>query len=394
MLPITVAYLAIFVAGAIAWHNAALAVGVVAIVVYLAALLVARASLARPERAALITGSGLLAMTAIAAFAVHFQSAAFTLITIAAVVVVIPHLERRPLIVFAAVALVISVLVVVLGVLEPILAQPPTWFTTAVRVSSIFAASCLVIVMLAADHQRMRTLVRESEDSARAAQRARAATEGFLVSAAHQLRTPVSTLLLQSESLLEQQGADAASPRLERLVRASRRLRALVDAMLDVSRITSDTLSLERRTVDVAALVRDVVTAHAALAQDAGVALACEIVDTAEVQGDQRRLELVATQLIENAIRMGRGQPARIEVRVERADVVVAITDGGEGLDAAVRERIFEREATLTSDHDGGPGLGLWLVHELSQAMGGSVVARPGNGHGTCFELRLPRSGA
>ena len=390
MLPIAVAYLAIFVAGAIAWHNAALAVGSIAIVVYLVALIVARALLRRPARAALITGSGLLAMIAIAAFEVHFQTAAFPLIAIAAVVVVIPHLERRALMWFALAALAISVLVVVLGVLEPAFTQPPAWFATLVRVSSIFAASCLVIVMLAADHQHMRTLVRDSDDSASAARRARAATEGFLVFAAHQFRTPVSTLLLQSESLLEQQGTGAGRGRIERLVRASKRLRVLVDAMLDVSRITSGTLSLERRSVDMAALVRDVVALHASLSKDAGVELACEIVETAEVEGDPRRLELVVAQLIENALRLGPGQPARIEVRRDGADVVVAITDGGDGLDAAQRARIFDREATLTSDHDGGPGLGLWLVFELSRAMGGSVSVRPGATRGTCFELRLP----
>ncbi|HUS28350.1 MAG TPA: HAMP domain-containing sensor histidine kinase [Kofleriaceae bacterium] len=401
MIPIAVAYLAVFVVAAIVWRSVALGVGSAAIVVYLAALGGARVSLARGEveRAALLTGGGLLAMIGIAVFAVHFQYPAFALIAIAAVVVVLPHVERRVLWWFAGTAIAAVVIVTTVGALPPAFEQPPLWFREIVLLSSLFAASCLIILMLAADHRRMRGLVRESTELAGVAQRQRDATDAFLIAASHQFRTPVSTLLLQSESLLRGAPDDASKRRLERLMRSADRLHLLVDTMLDVSRITSGSLQLERTVVDVAALVRAVAaTQQAGHASDARVEVLIvddggESAEELHVEADARRLELMTSHLIENAVRLGKGAPARIEVRRDARDVLIAITDGGKLLDVSTRERIFDREALQSpqAEHDGGPAVGLWLVRELSRAMGGEVSANEGANGGTRFEVRLPR---
>jgi signal transduction histidine kinase len=401
MIPIAIAYFALFAIAAIAWRNAALAVGGAAIVVYLMALGTARRSLAHGhvERAALLTGGGLLAMIGIAVVAVHFQYPAFTLIAIAAVVVVLPHVRRTTLWWFAGIAIAVIVVVTTVGALPPALEQPPLWFRELVLLSSLFAASCLIILMLAADHRRMRGLVRESNDLAAIAKRQRDATDAFLLAASHQFRTPVSTLLLQSESLLRTSKDEATRPRLQRLMRSADRLHMLVDTMLDVSRITSGSLKLDRTVVDVSALVRSVAVAQAAHANDAGVELIVDTpaaggsVDDVEVEADARRLELMTSHLIENAVRLGKGAPARIEVRRDATDVLIAITDGGRLLDVSTRDRIFDRDAvqSLEAERDGGPAVGLWLVRELSRAMGGEVCAVAGANGGTRFEVRLPR---
>lgn len=399
MLPIAVAYLAVFVVAALAWRNVALGVGSVAIVLYIGALVAARRELSRGrvERAALLTGSGLLAMIGTAAPAVHFQYPAFVLMSIAAVVVVLPHVDSRTLRWFAAAALGVGAAVMVVGALQPSFTQPPRWFCLLVLLTSTFAAAALIVVMLAADHRRIRGLLDETAELADVAHRQRIATDAFLVAASHQFRTPVSTLLLQSESLLRNASDDASKNRSLRLVRSAERLHLLVDTMLDVSRITSGSLRLDTTVVDVAALVREVAEMHAAHAGDAGVELIVNAPDSAvETATDARRLELVTSHLIDNAVRLGPGAPARIEVFHDAADVLIAITDGGARLDAAARERIFERTtvATAAGERDGGAGLGLWLVRELSQAMGGQVAVRAGDEGGTRFEVRLPRRDA
>jgi signal transduction histidine kinase len=399
MIPIAIAYLAMFVAGAIVWRNAALAVGSVSIVVYVAALAAARHSLAyaRVDRAALFTGGGLLAMIAIAVAAVHFQFPAFVLIAIAAVVVVLPHVRRTELRWFAGAAIATILVVSVAGALPPAFEQPPTWFCELVLVSSLFAASSLIILMLAADHRRMRGLVRESNDLADIAKRQRDATDAFLIAASHQFRTPVSTLLLQSESLLRTTSDETSRAKLQRLARSADRLHLLVDTMLDVSRITSGSLQLDRTVVDVAELVRSVAAAQAAHARDAGVELIVDAPSTGEhVEADPRRIELVTSHLIENAVRLGKGAPARIEVRRDATDVLIAITDGGTVLDVSMRQRVFDRDgaASPQAERDGGPAVGLWLVRELSRAMGGDVSANEGANGGTRFVVRLPRSRA
>jgi len=165
--------------------------------------------------------------------------------------------------------------------------------------------------------------------------------------------------------------------------------------MLDVSRITSGSLKLDRSIVDVAALVRSVADAQAAHASDAGVDLIVDTppTDPPSVEADARRIELMTSHLIENAVRLGKGAPARIEVRSDASDVIIAVTDGGKLLDAATRARMFDRDAVQSaqSERDGGPAVGLWLVRELSRAMGGDVSVNAPTAGGTRFEVRLPR---
>lgn len=397
MLPISIAYEAVFAGMALAIDSRALLGGAAAIVPYVGALLVARRDLAagKVPRAALVTGAGLLVMIAIGAVFVQFQLPALILIGVAAIVVVMPHVERTTVLQFAAVALVVLIeVVVVAGLLPPVLPQPPAWFRDLVLVSSVLAAAVLVVLMLTADHERMRALVVASKRSAKAARIARDATEAFLLAAAHQLRTPISTVLLQAETMLQKAGDGPDARRLERLVRQAKRLRHVVDEMLDVSRAGTGLLQLDRQPLDVSALIRDVAQMHAHDAQDARVELLIDVPEQLTVHGDADRLALVASNLLDNAIKYGAGKPARVMLREDATGIVLTVSDGGAGIAPEDRERCFERATRAPSAADGGLGVGLWLVRELSHAMGGRVEARAGTDAGATFVVHLPRGEA
>ena len=395
MIPIAVAFAAVYVAGALVWNCLGLLGGASAVAVFIVSLAVARVRIARGQlaSAAVLTGRGMLAMLAIGALFVPWQFPALALIAIAAVVVVIPHVDRRALTQFSAIAVVVTMEIIAVALLvPPIAAGPPTWFQDLVLASAVFAAATLIVIMLAVDHERMRALLTAAEENATAARDARAATDHFLISAAHQFRTPMSTLLLQSETLTRSPAVDERMrQRLARLIRASRRLQLLMDSVLDISRVSSGTLAIQRTQLDVSAIVREVASFHAPVASDGGVELRVEADDATPALADPARVALIVSSLLERAIAVGGGQPAHVAVRTDATDIVVTVTDGGPSLPAGIRERVFERGG---DDGSGDLGTGLWLVRELSRAMGGSVAMQPapGAGTGTAFVVRLPRS--
>lgn len=398
MIPIAVAFAAVYVIGGIVWNTPGLLGGAFAVIVYVVSLAVARARIAAGflASAAVITGSGLLAMLAIGALFVAWQFPALVLIAIAAVVVVIPHVDRRVLMRFAAAALVVTMEITAVALLvPPLVAAPPLWFQHVVLAGAVFAAATLIVIMLAADHERMRALLTAAEANAIAAREARDATDRFLISAAHQFRTPISTLVLQSETLTRDATVDdRTSLRLARLLRASRRLQFLVDSVLDISRVTSGTLTILPTHFDVSELVREISTFHATVAHDVGVELCVQADRTTPALADRARVALIISSLLSRAISVGAGKPAHVAVHADASDIVLAVTDGGPSIPAANRDRLFERDGDEANRNDGALGVGLWLVRELSRAMGGDILVQSAldSETGTSFVVRLPCS--
>jgi signal transduction histidine kinase len=114
--------------------------------------------------------------------------------------------------------------------------------------------------------------------------------------------------------------------------------------------------------------------------------------EPAEGRWDRARLDQVVTNLFSNAMKYGKDHP--IDVRVEaRTDAAVLIVrDHGIGISDEDQTRIFERfERAVSSRHFGGLGLGLWIVHQLVAAHGGTISVRSKVGQGAEFVVTLPR---
>jgi signal transduction histidine kinase len=106
---------------------------------------------------------------------------------------------------------------------------------------------------------------------------------------------------------------------------------------------------------------------------------------------DRSRLDQVATNLLSNAMKYGKGRP--IEVAVERAGEVarLVVSDRGIGIDAADHARIFERFERAAPDRQyGGMGLGLWISREILARLGGTIGVQSRVGEGARFVVELP----
>jgi len=250
-------------------------------------------------------------------------------------------------------------------------------------------------VALVFKDQTEETLAREQLE---AALRAR---QDFLSIAGHELKTPLTSVMLNLHAMDVALQArlniddDRVLVRWQALGRELRRLDRLVEQLLDISRITAGKMPLIPERVDLGELVREVVDRFWSPSMEPGI---IDVKQTGPVEGfwDRWRLDQILTNLLSNAIKYGQGRPISIEfgpVGPEHgSDVSIAVRDRGIGMSPDALGRIFDRfERAVTDREYGGFGLGLWIARQVVQAMDGTITAESEPGRGSTFTVRLPR---
>ncbi|HEX3477474.1 MAG TPA: PAS domain-containing sensor histidine kinase [Kofleriaceae bacterium] len=221
----------------------------------------------------------------------------------------------------------------------------------------------------------------------------------FAAIVAHDLRNPISAILMNAELVLERAAgrAEAAVPvhHIERIRRSAARLGALVAEMLDASRIDLGRLSLDPRSVDIAEVVNDLLPRLVPVIGDRRVEIAVEgVAPRAFV--DVLRLGEIVTNLIENAARFSPVEaPIHVAVRAARGGVELAVTDEGRGMSPDEIDLLFDRayQARHSRETRGGLGLGLYIAKGLVDAHGGQIRVESALGHGSTFYVWLPPAG-
>jgi len=243
--------------------------------------------------------------------------------------------------------------------------------------------------------QQQRALLLEQRERA-AAEEALQARDRFLSIASHELRTPVATLQLATDSLFHaREHGRLDEPRLEtglkRIATATARLGELMRELLDVSRLTAEGPLLQRAPTDLVSLARDVIDRFAEREGDR-VHLAAP--EECWIDGDGSRLDQVLTNLVDNALKYSI-EPATVDVEIidREQSVEIRVADRGIGLDAATKDRIFEAFGRgANAEYHQGLGLGLYIAHQIVSRHGGHLDAMPRpEGEGSVFSVVLPR---
>jgi signal transduction histidine kinase/CHASE1-domain containing sensor protein len=247
-------------------------------------------------------------------------------------------------------------------------------------------------VPLADDLARLLAAAVDGSRLLRREQEAVAARDEFLSVASHELKTPLTSLILHTDAL--RAAARRGSPeqlagRADLIRRSADRLTRLVASLLDISRIGAGRLDLEREETDLAEVTREVAQRFEEEAQRSG----CELrIDLSSAIGfwDRMRLDQVVTNLLGNAIKYGAGAPIDVRVQADDGRAVLTVKDRGIGISEADQRRIFQRfERAVSQRNYGGFGLGLWIVRQMVEAQGGTVRVESAPGEGSTFTVEL-----
>lgn len=218
-------------------------------------------------------------------------------------------------------------------------------------------------------------------------QEAQARQRRFVSDVSHELRTPLTALVNEAALLRDHLGALPPDGRRvgELLAADVGRLRLLVDDLMEISRFDAAAEELELTDLDLGSFLRSVVSSRA---PEAELSLAGGPVF---LRSDPRRLERIIGNLIDNARQHAAGQGLEVRGDVHVGMVEVDVLDRGPGVEAAELPFLFERFYKADpSRHGGGSGLGLAIARENAELLGGSLAARPREGGGMVFELRIP----
>ncbi|WP_224240153.1 GAF domain-containing protein [Hyalangium gracile] len=231
------------------------------------------------------------------------------------------------------------------------------------------------------------------------AQQAVRLREEFLSIASHELKTPISALQLQVQSLLSTLARSPSGPSPERLRRSLetvdrqvRRQTQLINDLLDVSRISAGRLQLQPERMELSALAREVAERFEPELARAGSPLLLQLSAETMGQWDKLRLDQVLTNLLSNAVKYGRGNPIQLVTETTSDRVRLSVRDGGIGIAAEDLARLFNRfERAVSERNYGGFGLGLWISRQIVEAMGGRIQVTSQPGVGSTFTVELPR---
>jgi signal transduction histidine kinase len=222
--------------------------------------------------------------------------------------------------------------------------------------------------------------------------------DDFLRIAAHELNTPLTTVLGSAEILqarLERSGdlTPQNGRLLSSIIRQARRQRELVRLLLDFSRLEQGQLPLEPAPFNFGELVRQVVEESQSTTSDRLIVFH-GVERAVPISGDAPRLEQVVQNLLQNAIKYS-PQDSAIEVHLalEQDEGVLRITDHGIGIPAAEQAHIFDRfyrARNVASGFHQGFGIGLYIVREIVTRHGGSISVQSIEGQGSTFTIRLP----
>ncbi|HEU4404334.1 MAG TPA: ATP-binding protein [Polyangiaceae bacterium] len=222
----------------------------------------------------------------------------------------------------------------------------------------------------------------------------------FLTNVSHELRTPLALVLGPIDAALD--APDALEPgaraQLERARRNALRLASAVDDLLDFARLEAGRLRPQPEPIDLAELSRRFADDARATAEARGLALDAHAPEggaATTLALDRKMVEKIVANLVGNALKFTpAGGRVAVRVAADGGSVTLRVDDTGEGIDPSKHGLLFQRfqqiDLSATRQH-GGVGIGLALVKEFAELMGGSVGVESAPGRGSSFWVRFAR---
>ncbi len=216
----------------------------------------------------------------------------------------------------------------------------------------------------------------------------------FFNALVHELKTPLTPILVSSETLKELAPDSTFQNLASNVFHSATRLNNRVDELLDLSRGELGLLKLQMDQVDFSLLLKEVINyIQPRVAQNQQFLITNIPHNLPQVTGDEMRIRQIILNLLDNAMKFTpENGNIFVEVISDSETLLTKIRDTGRGIDAIEKERIFKPYNRIEADrqHFSGLGLGLALCKQLVTLHGGNLWIESINNHGTTFLFTLP----
>ncbi|ABW69073.1 ATP-binding protein [Desulfosudis oleivorans] len=246
---------------------------------------------------------------------------------------------------------------------------------------------------------RIRSRTAELADAMKKARAADHLKSAFLATMSHELRTPLNSIIGFTGMLLQELPGplnEEQKKQMGMVQTSARHLLALINDVLDISKIEAGQLSLAPVTFDLRSSIEKTAALVAPLAEKNEIDLKVEIgKDVGDMTTDQRRLEQVVLNLLNNAVKFTETGSVSINCRTDTGQYVISVADTGIGIqpeDVAELFQPFHQVDTGLSRRHEGTGLGLSISKRLVAMMGGAIEVQSEPGKGSTFTVRLPKT--
>ena len=251
----------------------------------------------------------------------------------------------------------------------------------------------------AKEREYARQFVQLDKDISAARREIRARDE-FLSLASHELKTPLTTMLLKLHNMLHTVknvslanfSVPALMKVLENAQQQTRRLSNMINDLLNISLITTGRLKLEKEDADLSSIVKTVLENFSELLKDEKYKVKVDSRKKIVGRWDKNRIEQAITNLLSNAIKYGRGQP--IEIKLENSGNMARfiIHDHGIGIPKDDQKILFEKyfRSLTAADYKKGLGVGLYITYQIINAHKGNIRVLSKAGKGSTFIVDLP----
>ncbi len=234
-----------------------------------------------------------------------------------------------------------------------------------------------------------------AKDRAESADRIKSA---FLATMSHELRTPLNSIIGFTGIILQELAGplnEEQHKQLTMVQSSSRHLLALINDVLDISKIEAGQLALSPAPFELKASIEKMVKLVSPLANKKGLDLKLDIANDIEtVITDQRRLEQIILNLLNNAVKFTEKGYIRISCRIENNHYLLSVTDTGIGMQPEDIPNLFKPfhqiDTGLSRKHE-GTGLGLSICKKLLDMMGGAIDVQSRWGQGSTLTVRFPK---